>query len=86
LFCGWVCPFGLYMDLITLFRRLIKIRHWNLSESLNYNLQRVRYLIAFAILALALLPFLTGTASFSDVAKVVFLRGPFSPYPFFWNL
>src|SRR5512139_2637587 len=27
LFCGWMCPFGLYMDLITVARKASKIRH-----------------------------------------------------------
>ena len=56
-FCGWICPFGFYMDLVTLLRRWLRIRHWNLSESLNYNLHKLRYLVALAILALALPPF-----------------------------
>ena len=34
-FCGWICPFGLYMDLITLLRRAFKGQHWVLSERLN---------------------------------------------------
>lgn len=70
------------MDLVTSLRRLLKIRHWNLSESLNYNLHKLRYLIALTIFALALPPFLMGTASFFDVGKFVGLRGPFIPYTF----
>ena len=79
-FCGWICPFGFYMDLVTSLRKMFKIRHWNLPESVNYNLHRLRYLIALAILALALFPFLIGAASLLDVGKFVGLRGPFSPY------
>jgi polyferredoxin len=81
-FCGWICPFGFYMDLVTLLRRWLRIRHWNFPESLNYNLHKLRYLVALAILALALPPFIIGTASFLDVGKFVGLRGPFSPYTF----
>jgi ferredoxin-type protein NapH len=81
-FCGWICPFGFYMDLVTWFRRLFKIRHWNIPDSLNNNLHKLRYLIALTIFILALPPFLIGTASFLDVGKFVGLRGPFTPYTF----
>lgn len=57
-FCGWICPFGLYMDLITLLRRSLKIRHWTLPERLNRILHRIRYVIAFIIVASALPIFL----------------------------
>jgi ferredoxin-type protein NapH len=79
-FCGWICPFGFYMDLVTWLRRLFKIHHWNLSRNLNCNLHRLRYFVVIVILALALPPFLTGTAPLSDVGKFVGLRGPFSAY------
>jgi ferredoxin-type protein NapH len=81
-FCGWICPFGFYMDLVTLLRSLLKIRHWNLPESLNNNLHRLRYVIAITIFALALPPFLMGAESLLDLGKFVGLRGPFSPYTF----
>jgi polyferredoxin len=81
-FCGWICPFGFYMDLVTSLRRLLKIRHWNLPDSLNYTLHKLRYLIVLTIFALALPPFLMGTSSFLDVGKFVGLKGPFIPYTF----
>lgn len=58
LFCGWVCPFGLYMDLITLLRRSLKIRYWSYSERLNRILHRIRYVILLIIASSALLIFL----------------------------
>jgi ferredoxin-type protein NapH len=58
LFCGWVCPFGLYMDLITLLRRSLKIQYWTFSERVNRILHRIRYVIAFIIVSSALPLFL----------------------------
>lgn len=45
IFCGWFCPFGLYSDLITIFRRSVKIRYRNLPERLNRILHQLRYVI-----------------------------------------
>jgi len=72
-FCGWICPFGLYMDLITLFRNLLRINHWSLPERLNKSLHKLRYIIALFILTLALAPFLLDIWNFAS------LRGPFVP-------
>ncbi len=56
-FCGWICPFGLYMDLITLFRRTFRIRHRTLSERLNMALHKLKYVIALVIVSSVLLLF-----------------------------
>ncbi len=53
-FCGWFCPFGLYMDMITLSRRSLKIRYWALSERVNRLLHIIRYVITFIIISSAL--------------------------------
>lgn len=50
-YCGWICPFGLYMDLLTLLRRALKIRYRILSDKLNRSLHYLRYiLIVFFII------------------------------------
>ena len=56
-FCGWICPFGLYMDLITLLRRALRIRYWVLSERVNMILHKLRYVIALVIVSSVLLLF-----------------------------
>lgn len=48
--CGWVCPFGLYMDLITKLRKTLKIRHRNLSENFNEKFHQLGYVILALII------------------------------------
>jgi polyferredoxin len=75
-FCGWICPFGFYMDLVTLLRKSLKTRYWNLPERLNRNLHRLRYAIIAVIL---ILPFFSGSLYSQSLILAVFLRGSFNP-------
>jgi len=75
-FCGWICPFGFYMDLVTLLRKFFKTRYWNLPERLNRNLHRLRYAILAVIL---ILPFVSGPLYPQSWILALFLRGPFNP-------
>ena len=76
-FCGWICPFGFYMDLATLLRKSFKKRYVNLPERLNLNLHRLRYLILFALLILPVLS--VGPAISQLWPLAIFLVGPFNP-------
>jgi polyferredoxin len=51
-FCGWLCPFGLIMDLESLVRRALKIRHRIIPDRLNIALHKSRYVILLAFLLL----------------------------------
>ena len=53
LFCGWLCPFGLYMDLITKLRNVFRIRHFSFSEKTNKALRQFRFLFIAAFLILS---------------------------------
>ncbi len=55
-FCGWICPFGLYMDVLTLIRKTFQIRYRIIPDKLNKFLHNFRYalLLLFLILALIL--------------------------------
>lgn len=53
LFCGWICPFGLYMDLITRLRKALKIEHKNFSERFNERFHQLAYVILALILILS---------------------------------
>ena len=77
-FCGWICPFGFYMDLVTLLRKSFKKRYVNLPERLNLNLHRLRYVILLALLILPL--FLVGPADIQLWPLAIFLLGPFNPH------
>jgi ferredoxin-type protein NapH len=52
-FCGWFCPFGLYMDLITRLRKTFKKRYLKFSERINVGLRQLRYVIIAAFLVLS---------------------------------
>jgi len=53
-FCGWLCPFALYMDLLTRLRKVLRIPYLNLPEKLNNALNIFRYLLLAAMLVLVL--------------------------------
>jgi polyferredoxin len=80
-FCGWICPFGLYMDFIALLRKFSKIRHWNLSEKVNKDLQNLRYVIVTAILTL---PFFFGPLDSEVWRSFMLFEGQFSPLVVFF--
>lgn len=52
-FCGWLCPFGLYMDLITRIRKFFGKRHLSFSEKTNTKLGQLRYIIIAVFLVLS---------------------------------
>jgi len=54
-FCGWLCPFGLYMDLLTRIRKLTGKRHLNLSEKSNIMLRQARYVIIALFIILSVI-------------------------------
>jgi len=75
-FCGWFCPFGFYMDLITQVRIVLKRRYRKLPVKLNRALNQLRYgLLVF---------FLSAPLIFSSTSTWVWpyalsLSGPFRP-------
>jgi polyferredoxin len=76
LFCGWMCPFGFYMDLISQLRKATKIRYRLLPQKLNGALNRLRYAI---LLFFLLLPFVLGPILDYQWAFSYYLTGPFKP-------
>jgi polyferredoxin len=54
-FCGWLCPFGLYMDLLTRIRKVFRKRHLNFSERTNTALGQFRYIILAVMLILSVI-------------------------------
>lgn len=54
-FCGWLCPFGLYQDLLTRIRKAARKRHLNFSEKTNAKLGQSRYIIIAIFLILSVI-------------------------------
>jgi ferredoxin-type protein NapH len=75
-FCGWICPFGFYMDLVAQLRKTLKIRYWVLPDSINNALHKLRYILAAVIL---ISPLYLGIFNPSPAMGTfaLFLRGPF---------
>jgi ferredoxin-type protein NapH len=75
-FCGWICPFGFYMDLIALLRKKLGVRYWVLPEKVNQSLQKFRYVIAAVILVS---PLFLGALNIvpQTQSQVLFLQGPY---------
>jgi polyferredoxin len=72
-FCGWICPFGLYMDLLTLLRKVFKIRYINLSDRLNKLLHNLRYALVLLFLGLAPVLYIIDPPSTSETFKLMAL-------------
>ncbi len=54
-FCGWVCPFGLYVDLMTRLRKALKIKRRNLSDRFNERFHQLSYLILALLIILSVI-------------------------------
>jgi ferredoxin-type protein NapH len=61
-FCGWVCPFGLYIDIMTRFRKALKIKHRIISDKFNERFHQLSYVI-LALLILLSVIFAAGAYS-----------------------
>ena len=62
-YCGWICPFGLYMDVLTKIRTTFKIRHRNIPDKLNKFLHKFRYALFLFFLIVAIIRSLTAPDS-----------------------
>ena len=52
-FCGWVCPFGLYLDLMTRLRKALRIKTRRFSDKFNARFHQLSYLILAIIIVLS---------------------------------
>jgi polyferredoxin len=79
-FCGWLCPFGLYMDAITLIRKALKVRYRNLPDKLNKFLHNFRYVLLLFFLIVPFILSLTEPPPPGSAALMALLfAGPFRP-------
>jgi ferredoxin-type protein NapH len=78
-FCGWICPFGLYMDVLTLIRKKLQIRYRILPDRLNKSLHNLRYVLVFLSLVLPVIMVIMEPSSTFDFLALTALNfaGPF---------
>ncbi len=80
-YCGWVCPFGLIMDLEILLRKALKIRHRILPDKFNIALHKARYVILLLFLLLpAVLWLLDPQGIMVSPIMAQLLAGYYRPY------
>lgn len=80
-FCGWLCPFGLYMDALTLIRKVFKIRYRSLPDKLNKFLHNFRYvLLLFFLIMPFILNLIDPPPAGSATLMALVLAGPFDPW------
>ena len=54
-FCGWLCPFGLYQDLLTRVRKATRLKHLSFSQKTNKALSQSRWVIIAIFLILSVI-------------------------------
>ena len=53
--CGWVCPFGLYVDLMTRLRKALRVKKRSFSDKFNDHFHQLGYLILALIIIISVL-------------------------------
>lgn len=53
--CGWICPFGLYIDLVSRLRKALRIKHRNFSPNFNAKFHQMAYVIMALMLILSVI-------------------------------
>ncbi len=80
-FCGWVCPFGLYLDLMTRIRKVLKVKRRLFSDKFNERFHQLSYVILALIIILSVVfasQALTGTQLVEGTQKGGFVYTYFS--------
>lgn len=73
--CGWLCPFGFYMDVLTHLRKITRLRHLQLSEETNTKLAQSRYVI-FSITIVLSFIFASGAIFGTELVPGITPTGP----------
>jgi ferredoxin-type protein NapH len=66
-FCGWICPFGLYMDVMTRLRRILHIKRRIFSDKFNTKFHQFSYVILALIIVICVI---FGSQAISGVQLV----------------
>lgn len=73
--CGWLCPFGLYMDGLTRIRKMTRLRHLDFSEKTNAKLAQLKYII-IAVTILLSVTFASGAILGTELIPGTTPAGP----------
>ena len=81
-FCGWLCPFALIMDLESLLRKALRVRHRVIPDKLNRSLHKFRYVLLMFFLLIPIALWFLEPPPNTDFAILMaqVLAGPFRPY------
>ena len=80
-FCGWLCPFAFIMDLESLLRKALKMRHRIIPDKLNRILHQSRYVILLFFLLLPIVLWLLDPQPIMvSPLMAQLLAGHFRPY------
>jgi polyferredoxin len=81
-YCGWLCPFGLIMDIEVFVRKALKMRYRLIPDRLNKALHQSRYIILLFFLFLPIVLWLLEPPPNMNFAILMaqLLAGPFRPY------
>jgi len=83
-YCGWLCPFGFLMDVISQLKRIFRKSNRILPDRLNKSLHKLRYVLLLLFLCLPILLWLMDPPPDLNYAVLMlqYLAGPFRPYTF----
>ena len=79
LFCGWLCPFGAFQELVTKLSKLVSISQFKVSDKWDARLKSIKYFVLLGLIAVAFfLPRQLDTAvevePFKTAISVFFVR------------
>ena len=80
-FCGWICPFGLYVDLMSRLRKALGIKRRNLSDRFNERFHQLAYVILAVIIIICVIfgsQAISGTQLVAGTQKGGFVYDYFS--------
>ncbi|MDD1781570.1 NosR/NirI family protein [Enterovibrio sp. ZSDZ35] len=86
LFCGWLCPFGAMQEAVAVLAEKLRIRQWQINETLHSRLIYLKYvillvLVSTAFYSLSLAETMAEVEPFKTAVTLVFDRSiPFVAY------
>ena len=77
--CGWVCPFGLVQRLVSGARETLGIRPRRVDPKYQFNLNKLKYIILFIILLMAISIGIPGLGLTPHAYKISYPLSNFGP-------